>query len=469
MFLLIFLQSTVLLYALVAENYAFAEFLLPLIVAELLFLLFSFSLAIFLQRGMRERRIYVQVSFAEDFGVASESGELRLRVFNEGILGLRRCSLYADCNGGMHFELEDVGEFNLGRRSYVELSEKALFLQSGYASIYGVRLACLDFTQCFSVVDYLFINKSIAVVVRPRSNARRLREKMHLPRRAHSLYKSSETERIRDYVAGDSPRHIAWKLSAHRGKEMLRVQQNLSHSQTDILLDVSQSMRASGNDLLDRALALVLALARTSLGSLSLQCYDDVVLESVATCGQKRFMQRMRSIIPKLRNRYDYAHCALSKEELAREIAHLMLRYDKLDFFMPKDEVDLHGLERYCGLVFSDSKEPLMAAARYYKIALTYRSPEQAMFGLASMLEALPQKNTEHSIVIISSLSQRSLGRDTLAMIKRWQKQRAQIVVFCFSFEEPEKELDQLFSRRQQRRNVALLEEAGVRVLREGS
>lgn len=463
--LCIAIQCGALAYAFLAQMSTFAEILLPFIVAELLVFAVAFCMAIVPLRAMREGRIRAGAKFAIPHGFAQTRSEVVFELHNETPFVLRCCTVYADTNNQIAIPSDEIPIFNSPPHSIHTLKIPIDFLQSGLGAIHGIHLVCTDFTSCFEIVDYLEIQKTIEITIEPGSRERRTLQKFNVSKRAQNSTTALETERIRDFVPGDSPKHIAWRLSAHRDRHMLRVPQTLSWHQINFFVDVSQSMRANGRDALDQALGVVLAQAHTHTGLLSLLCYDEQVIESLAPCAPKSFIRRLQALIPSIRVRYDTAHCGLNTQQLAHNVATHLLKYNKLDFFLEHDEVDTVALSRYCKVLFGQKDSPLLAAAQTYGHSVAYSSPPYTSDALGESLRSCVQKRAEEqSIVILSSFAQSPLGANTVESLQRLHKRKIQVDMISFPCDRDNNGMQALLYTQEQKRNLALLRNLGLQV-----
>jgi len=94
---------------------------------------------------------------------------------------------------------------------------------------------------------------------------RALREELGVrPRPARG--EGSEFESLREYVAGDDPRHIDWRATARRGRPIVRQHQTERRHTVIVAVDTGRLMasRVEEEPKLDRALDCAIALARAS-------------------------------------------------------------------------------------------------------------------------------------------------------------------------------------------------------------
>ncbi len=88
----------------------------------------------------------------------------------------------------------------------------------------------------------------------------------------HRLQRSgmgSELLELREYVSGDPPKSIAWKVSARRGKLMTRQYDSEVPIRVQLLIDGSPATRtgAYGLRLLDQSISVAASVARTAISS----------------------------------------------------------------------------------------------------------------------------------------------------------------------------------------------------------
>jgi uncharacterized protein (DUF58 family) len=94
---------------------------------------------------------------------------------------------------------------------------------------------------------------------------RSLRDELGIrPRAARG--EGSEFESLREYVAGDDPRHLDWRASARRGRLIVRRYQTERRHTVIVAVDTGRLMAAqsAGTSKLDYALDCAIALARSS-------------------------------------------------------------------------------------------------------------------------------------------------------------------------------------------------------------
>jgi len=94
---------------------------------------------------------------------------------------------------------------------------------------------------------------------------RSLREELGIrPRPARG--EGTEFESLREYVAGDDPRHVDWHASARRGRLIVRQHQTERHHTVMIAIDTGRLMagRIEATSKLDWAIDCAIALARAS-------------------------------------------------------------------------------------------------------------------------------------------------------------------------------------------------------------
>ena len=102
----------------------------------------------------------------------------------------------------------------------------------------------------------------------PRQSAltqRSLRDELGIrPRAARG--EGTEFESLREYVAGDDPRHVDWHASARRGRFIVRQHQTERHHTVMIAIDTGRLMagRIDASSKLDWAIDCAIALARAS-------------------------------------------------------------------------------------------------------------------------------------------------------------------------------------------------------------
>ena len=112
----------------------------------------------------------------------------------------------------------------------------------------------------------------------------------------------SELLELRDYVPGDPPKSIAWKVSARRDRLMTRQYESEVPIRLQLFLDGGISMRVGGfgSRLLDQACFVAASVARNALSagdSASLVCFDERGLHTLGQqTGDRGFQQLLQTM-----------------------------------------------------------------------------------------------------------------------------------------------------------------------------
>ncbi|MBU1158517.1 MAG: DUF58 domain-containing protein [Candidatus Thermoplasmatota archaeon] len=140
----------------------------------------------------------------------------------------------------------------------------------------GLRLEMRDEYGLFSHTSSVEDGTKIAVHTSKRSlqAARRIAGREHLEHSGKSRHLAAvmhdlEFDRLRDYLPGDRPRDIDWKLLSRLDKLFTKVYTKEGAIQTMIFVDCSRSMRTAGSGItkLDHSVDLCLQLSRVLLSS----------------------------------------------------------------------------------------------------------------------------------------------------------------------------------------------------------
>ncbi|MBM4376590.1 MAG: DUF58 domain-containing protein [Deltaproteobacteria bacterium] len=193
---------------------------------------------------------------------------LRAEVRNRDSLAARYDKLRVIASPDLECTVEPpAGEVKAS--SSVELTVRVRARRVGYHGIYGLALEVRGAPGLFEV-PLTFANP-FGVVALPRASGRLLaspnggRSATAAPAGRSSARRGDGTElrELRELVAGDSFRRIAWKASARRGKLMARELEREEHDTVLLLLDASVELWAgtAGEAPLDMAIDAVAGLA----------------------------------------------------------------------------------------------------------------------------------------------------------------------------------------------------------------
>lgn len=170
-------------------------------------------------------------------------------------------------------------------------------------------------------------------------------------RRTRRVGQDNEFERLRDYIPGDSYKHIDWRSTARRRKLTVRDFQQNQSQRLMFLVDCGRMMtnEVHGLSLLDHALNAMLMLSYVALNkgdSVGLICFSDEVHSFVPPRGGMRQMNRLLHAsfdrFPKLvESRYDLAFLYLAAHVRKRSLVTL--------FTNLIDEVNARQVEQYLG------------------------------------------------------------------------------------------------------------------------
>jgi uncharacterized protein (DUF58 family) len=170
-------------------------------------------------------------------------------------------------------------------------------------------------------------------------------------RRTRRVGQDNEFERLRDYIPGDSYKHIDWRSTARRRKLTVRDFQQNQSQRLMFLIDCGRMMtnEVHGLSLLDHALNAMLMLSYVALNkgdAVGLLCFSDEVHCFVPPRGGMRQMNRLLHAsfdrFPKLvESRYDLAFLYLAAHVRKRSLVTL--------FTNLIDEVNSRQVEQYLG------------------------------------------------------------------------------------------------------------------------
>lgn len=170
---------------------------------------------------------------------------------------------------------EAVGRL-LVRSPELALSWKGKVLSAGVLRFQGVRLTMSDTFGMFSVQRFLVHEQTFRIMpgYRQAGDLQPMVKRINsLP--SHGIHRlqraglGSELLELREYVPGDPPKSIAWKVSARRGTLMTRQYESEVPVRTTLFVDGSIANRLGGfgNRLLDQMLFVTASLARTAFSS----------------------------------------------------------------------------------------------------------------------------------------------------------------------------------------------------------
>lgn len=162
------------------------------------------------------------------------------------------------------------------RSPELAFSWKGRVLSAGVLKFQGVRLTMSDTFGLFSVQKFLVHEQTFRIMpgYRQAGDLQPIVKRINsLP--SHGIHRlqraglGSELLELREYVPGDPPKSIAWKVSARRGTLMTRQYESEVPVRTTLFVDGSIANRLGGfgNRLLDQMLYVTASLARTAFSS----------------------------------------------------------------------------------------------------------------------------------------------------------------------------------------------------------
>ena len=165
--------------------------------------------------------------------------------------------------------IEDVG---IARGQSLEISRARIPLRRGIHALGRTFVLWRSRTGLFRIRVQADDGGNIAILP-PASMPQRqsglthrsIRDELGIrPRAARG--EGTEFESLREYVAGDDPRHVDWHASARRGRLIVRQHQTERHHTVMIAVDTGRLMagRIEGSSKLDYAIDCAIALARAS-------------------------------------------------------------------------------------------------------------------------------------------------------------------------------------------------------------
>jgi uncharacterized protein (DUF58 family) len=232
----------------------------------------------------------------------------------------------------------------------VELCGELCAHAAGYFVLHGAVLVFGDALGLFDVRAY-FPNP-IAVKVFPREaalagahTALRLRGgPLHERMGPHQIRRrgvAGELREIRDAVAGDPFKLIAWKATARRQKLMVRDLDTEVVITHQILVDIAGSMRGGppGGSKLDYAIETAAALARSSLAGgdrVGLVTFDSRVYSQLRPAdGYHHYLQVIDRLL-ETRNIVDEDLTDLTNSELVAAVARYLAHQEAVDVRLPR-------------------------------------------------------------------------------------------------------------------------------------
>ena len=155
-------------------------------------------------------------------------------------------------------------------------SWKGKVLSAGVLKFQGVRLTVSDTFGLFSVQKFLVHEQTFRIMpgYRQAGDLQPIVKRINsLP--SHGIHRlqraglGSELLELREYVPGDPPKSIAWKVSARRNTLMTRQYESEVPVRTTLFVDGSIANRLGGfgNRLLDQMLFVSASLAKTAVAS----------------------------------------------------------------------------------------------------------------------------------------------------------------------------------------------------------
>lgn len=153
-------------------------------------------------------------------------------------------------------------------------SYTARMLSAGVVQLPGIRLTLQDGQGFFRTERFIKCPQTFRVLppFADAGEARPLVKRTNaIPQHGiHRLQRSgmgSELLELRDYVAGDPPKSIAWKVSARRGKLMTRQYESEVPVRVQLFIDGSMGTRMGGYGcrLLDQILYVAASVARSAI------------------------------------------------------------------------------------------------------------------------------------------------------------------------------------------------------------
>ncbi len=187
------------------------------------------------------------------------------------------------------------------RKREVAFSYRVQVRAAGRCDFVGLRVTMTDPNGFFRVERLLPLKQSFKVLpgyVESGDLQPSIKRINALPQHGiHRLQRSgmgSELLELREYVAGDPPKSIAWKVSARRDKLMTRQYESEVPIRLQLFLDGSPSVRLGGygKRLIDQLSLVAASLARsaTSIGDpVGLHLIDDQVERMPCSSGERGF------------------------------------------------------------------------------------------------------------------------------------------------------------------------------------
>lgn len=207
----------------------------------------------------------------------------------------------------------------------------------------------------------------------------------------------SSFARLRDYVAGDDPRHIDWKATARRGRPITR-EFTIEQSQTVyVMVDAGRSMTQLAGEFprFEYALssALVLAdVAVTAGDRVGAMVFDDLLRALVPAQRGAGALQALRAALVPVQASLvepDYAAAFRALAQRQRKRALLVLITDVLDARSARALLAhlTRGASRHLAVVVALRNEALIGAA-----ALPARADAGALYASAAAAELLGER-----------------------------------------------------------------------------
>src|SRR5262245_10962406 len=158
--------------------------------------------------------------------------------------------------GAVHEQGKTTADGELRRGEPIEVEYRIHCPQAGLARFEGLRVEVSDLHGLFAFV--MFVRNPIVLRILPRVLVPRIGGSMkkrtnQLPPPGHHHLRQpgsgSELLDLRDYIPGDPPRTIAWKVSARRDRLVTREYENEVPIRCTLFLDTSSSVRVPSPNL----------------------------------------------------------------------------------------------------------------------------------------------------------------------------------------------------------------------------
>ncbi len=303
--------------------------------------------AVYRAREVDERRLTVEARIDDEAlrrGVhRGDEFDVVLVVAHAGRGAVSGVRLRLADASGVSFEQEaDVGTVRAGQSITTRVTARAA--RSGRWVVQGATLVTRTTPAWVEGAAWVPLELEVQIlpsrhsVGRGATELRRRRRAMapvgaHRARRAGFGY---ELRELRDYVAGDSTRHIAWRASARQGRLMVRQFEDELVVSSMLVFDASSSMRGGdGGSKLEHAIDIAAAWSTGMLARhdrVGIVSFDEAVIGRLAPDAGAVQARRLLRHLLALQHPVHAERTALSDDAVVERVARWLSAHRRLDF-----------------------------------------------------------------------------------------------------------------------------------------